>query len=224
VRDVQRENVQQPDSRLTKTRQSTGHTCPWRRNPKDSSGFDLAAARRSCGKGAKENRAGGVLSPLRRIPTGGESVGASQRSPCSRTRGKKNRAGLRATAAGATRRSAGRKCTTTPCANAKKNNRESRDEHESDPKTKGKNAIDNLVQKLSGHTLRETPIRRTLQLEKNEFLRSKMQIREEERRHHPRCKNQNFQLTSTWFTTDSRRSPFSLPHLIKNQHELFAHF
>jgi hypothetical protein len=44
-----------------------------------------------------------------------------------------------------------------------------------------------------------------------EFLRPKMRTKEEKRRHHTSCKNQNFPLTSTRFTTDPRRSPPSLP-------------
>jgi hypothetical protein len=220
VRDVQRENVQQPDSRLTKTRQSTGHTCPWRRNPKDSSGFDLAAARRSCGKGAKENRAGGVLSPLRRIPTGGESrgepVGASQRSPCSRRKEKSGRL-TGDCCQGDTKICWPEVHYDSMCQRQKKtigkagmNTSQIRR-----PKEK-KNAIDNLVQKLSEHTEKHQSEGHCNQNKKRISQIQNVNQRGKTNFSDPRCNNQNFQLTSTRFTTDPRRSPPYLPHLIEN--------
>jgi hypothetical protein len=99
----------------------------------------------------------------------------------------------------------------------KKNNRESRDEHESDPKTKGKkNAIDNLVQKLSEHTEKHQSEGHCNQNKKRISQIQNVNQRGKTNFSDPRCNNRNFQLTSTRFTTDPRRSPPYLPHLIEN--------
>jgi hypothetical protein len=43
---ISKNKNQQQDSMIAEQRQSTGRTCPWRRNEEESSGFDLAAAKK----------------------------------------------------------------------------------------------------------------------------------------------------------------------------------